>query len=44
MRGKIVAMASPDRSPRQFSWARVLRHEFVHVVNLQQTGFNIPRW
>jgi cellulose synthase operon protein C len=22
----------------------VLRHEFVHVVNLQQTGFNIPHW
>jgi tetratricopeptide (TPR) repeat protein len=42
--GKIVAMASPTDLPGQFAWARVLRHEYVHVVNLQQTGFNIPRW
>ena len=27
-----------------FNWARVLKHEFVHVVNLQQTNFVIPRW
>ncbi len=42
--GKIVAMQSPNDSPRPFNWARVLRHEFVHVVNLQQTDFNIPHW
>lgn len=42
--GKVVAMASPGDGARKFSWARVLRHEFVHVVNLQQTDFNIPRW
>src|SRR5207247_11326249 len=29
---------------RKFNWARVLKHEFVHVVNLQQTDFKIPRW
>jgi tetratricopeptide (TPR) repeat protein len=42
--GKIVGMASPSDLPGEFDWARVLRHEFVHVVNLQQTDFNIPHW
>ncbi len=42
--GKIVAVASPNDMPRPFNWARVLKHEFVHVVNLQQTDFNVPRW
>lgn len=41
--GMIVALASPtDREP--FNWARVVRHEFVHILTLQQTGFNIPHW
>ena len=42
--GKMVAMASPDSMPQSFNWARVLKHEFVHVVNLQQTDYNIPHW
>jgi tetratricopeptide (TPR) repeat protein len=42
--GRMVAMQSPNDSPQKFNWARVLRHEFVHVVNLQQTHFNIPHW
>ena len=42
--GKIIGMTSPSEMPGEFSWARVLRHEFVHVVNLQQTDFNIPHW
>lgn len=44
--GHIVAMASPNDEgrPSPFNWARVLRHELVHVVTLQQTGFNIPHW
>ncbi len=44
--GYIVAMASPNDLgvSRQFNWARVLRHELVHVVTLQQTKFNIPHW
>lgn len=42
--GKMVAIVSPDAMPRPFDWARVLRHEFVHVVNLQQTDFRIPHW
>lgn len=42
--GKIVALASPGELPQKYNWARVLKHEFVHVVNLQQTNFNIPHW
>ena len=44
--GGIVAMTSPNDASisRQFNWARVLRHELVHVVTLQQTRFNIPHW
>jgi Flp pilus assembly protein TadD len=42
--GKIVAVASPGDMPQRFHWGRVLKHEFVHVVNLQQTDFNIPHW
>ncbi|HTN74820.1 MAG TPA: tetratricopeptide repeat protein [Pirellulaceae bacterium] len=42
--GKIVAVTSPSDMPRKFHWGRVLKHEFVHVVNLQQTDFNIPHW
>lgn len=42
--GKMVAITSPNDGGRTFNWARVLKHEFVHVVNLQQTDFNIPRW
>ncbi|REK05504.1 MAG: tetratricopeptide repeat protein [Planctomycetota bacterium] len=42
--GKIVALQSPTDAERKFHWARVLKHEFIHVVNLQQTNFNIPHW
>jgi tetratricopeptide (TPR) repeat protein len=42
--GKMIAVTSPNDGPRPFNWARVLKHEFVHVINLQQTRFNIPRW
>ncbi len=42
--GKMVALASPNDLQRTYNWGRVLRHEFVHVVNLQQTDFNIPHW
>jgi len=42
--GKMVAIVSPNDMQKPFNWARVLRHEFVHVVNLQQTHFNIPHW
>ena len=44
--GRIVAMVSPGEASmgRQFNWAQVLKHELVHVITLQQTDFNIPRW
>ena len=42
--GKMVALTSPSAMKQRFNWARVLRHEFVHVINLQQTNFNIPHW
>lgn len=42
--GKMVALASPNDMDEKFNWARVLKHEFVHVLNLQQSRFNIPHW
>ncbi len=42
--GMIVALASPTAAGKPFNWAKVLKHEFVHVITLQQTRFNIPHW
>ncbi len=42
--GMIVALTSPSATEEPFNWARVLKHEFIHVVTLQQTDFNIPHW
>ena len=42
--GKMVAITSPAALEQPFNWARVLKHEFVHVLNLQQTNFNTPHW
>jgi tetratricopeptide (TPR) repeat protein len=42
--GKVVALASPRATGKPFNWARVLKHEVVHVITLQQTEFNIPHW
>ncbi len=42
--GKIVALQSPSEDRQRFNWSRVVKHEFVHVINLQQTDFNIPHW
>jgi len=42
--GVIVALTSPTATDKPFNWARVLKHEFVHVITLQQTKFNIPHW
>ena len=42
--GKMVAMVSPSEMGRPLNWARIVRHEFVHVITLQQTDFNIPHW
>ncbi len=42
--GTVVALSSPKEMKKPFNWARVLKHELVHVITLQQTGFNIPHW
>ena len=44
--GRVIAATSPNEPSlgRRFNWARVLKHEMVHVVTLQQTRFNIPHW
>jgi tetratricopeptide (TPR) repeat protein len=44
--GKIVAMASPHAKglSQAFNWGRVVRHELVHVFNLEQTNFLVPIW
>ncbi len=45
--GKMFAMASPhsrDLGNKPFNWGRVLRHEMVHIFNLEQTHFLTPHW
>ncbi len=43
--GKVVAMDSPRaHSIGTFNWGTTLWHEFTHVITLQMTNHNIPRW
>jgi cellulose synthase operon protein C len=43
--GKVIAIDSPRaRETGSFNWGSTLWHEFVHVVTLQMTNYNIPRW
>jgi len=42
--GWIVALTSPTSGEKAFNWAKVLKHEFVHIITLQQTNFNCPHW
>ena len=42
--GRMVAMVSPGGMKQPFNWARVVQHEFIHVMNLQQTNYRIPHW
>ncbi len=44
--GRMVAMVSPKGTGlgKPFNWARVLRHELVHIFNLDQTNFLVPHW
>lgn len=44
--GKMFAMASPHARgiAKPFNWGRVLRHEMVHIFNLEQTHFLVPHW
>jgi cellulose synthase operon protein C len=43
--GKVVAIDSPRaRETGSFNWGSTLWHEFAHVMTLQMTNHNIPRW
>jgi tetratricopeptide (TPR) repeat protein len=44
--GKMFAMVSPRGKgiPKAFNWGRVVRHELVHIFNLEQTDFQVPHW
>ncbi len=44
--GRVVTMVSPHGKglARTFNWARVIRHELVHIFNLAQTDFQVPHW
>jgi tetratricopeptide (TPR) repeat protein len=44
--GRVMAMASPyaEGVGKPFNWVRVLRHELVHMFNLDQTHFLVPHW
>ncbi len=43
--GKVIALDSPRaRKPGDFNWGSTLWHEFAHVISLQMTNHNIPRW
>jgi tetratricopeptide (TPR) repeat protein len=44
--GRMVGLASPHAQGirKPFNWARVLRHEVVHIFNLEQTNFLVPHW
>ena len=46
--GRMIALVSPhDKGnvlAKPFNWKRVLRHELVHIFNLEQTNFLVPHW
>ncbi len=43
--GKVIAQDSPAaREVGTFNWGTTLWHEFAHVITLQMTRHNIPRW
>ncbi len=43
--GKVVAIDSPRARPAgSFNWGSTLWHELAHVITLQMTRHNIPRW
>src|SRR5262249_7817193 len=43
--GRIITMVSPSgKGTRPFNWGRVMRHELVHIFNLEQTHFLVPHW
>ncbi len=45
--GDVIALTPPRSGASQrgaFDWARVIQHEYVHTVTLNQTNFRVPHW
>ncbi len=43
--GGLITLDSPQAlPPGQFLWASTARHEFAHVISLQLSGGQVPRW
>jgi tetratricopeptide (TPR) repeat protein len=44
--GRVMTVVAPrgGQTLGPFNWARVLRHEFVHTLNLLYTRGRVPRW
>ncbi len=45
--GDVIAMTPPRTGPTQrgaFDWLRVIEHELVHTITLDQTDYRIPHW
>lgn len=43
--GKVIAQDSPRARPTgSFNWGTTLWHEFAHVISLQMSRHNVPRW
>ncbi len=44
--GSVITLGSPKghKPPGTINWQEVVWHEFAHVITLQMTNNNIPRW
>ncbi len=44
--GRVMTVVAPRAGDTlgPFNWARVMRHEFVHTLNIMQTKGRVPRW
>lgn len=43
--GRVITLLGPTAQPLgQFSWSRTAWHEYAHVVTLQQSQGQVPRW
>ncbi|MFA9478027.1 tetratricopeptide repeat protein [Phycisphaerales bacterium AB-hyl4] len=45
--GPVISITPPREGARQrgtFDWPNVLRHEYVHTLNLSQTNNRVPHW
>lgn len=44
--GRVMTVVAPRAGDTlgPFNWARVMRHEFVHTLNLMQTNGRVSRW